>query len=109
MAESEQTVAVGDVSRGLVAVNDYVVGSTRGEYFALTRWCRHRRGDLARGSIDADGCLVCPVHGARFDIRSGRAVDGPQVPGGGLIKRMMNRHPLERRPVEVEGETLRIR
>ena len=28
--------------------------------------------------MDADGCLVCPWHRSRYDVRSGRMVSGPR-------------------------------
>ena len=69
----------------------FAVGNRAGERFAVTRRCRHLLADLARGSIDDDGCLVCPWHGSRYDTRTGRMVSGPQgfydrIPGleGGL-------------------------
>ncbi len=43
----------------VTGVEGYAVGDN-GEYFAVGRRCRHLRADLAEGSIDADGCLVCP-------------------------------------------------
>lgn len=55
----------------------YAVGNN-GDYFAVTRRCRHLRADLAEGTIDADGCLVCPWHGAAYDVESGRMTRGPQ-------------------------------
>ena len=55
----------------------YAVGNN-GDYFAVTRRCRHLRADLADGTIDADGCLVCPWHGATYDVDSGRMTRGPQ-------------------------------
>jgi nitrite reductase/ring-hydroxylating ferredoxin subunit len=48
------------------------------DYFAVSRRCRHLRADLAGGSIDADGCLVCPWHQAKYDVRTGRMTRGPQ-------------------------------
>ena len=56
---------------------EYAVGNN-GDYFAVTRRCRHLRADLADGTIDADGCLVCPWHGAKYDVESGRMTRGPQ-------------------------------
>lgn len=44
----------------------------------VTRRCRHLGADLANGSIDADGCLVCPWHQSKYDVRTGRMVRGPQ-------------------------------
>ena len=56
----------------------YAVGNAAGELFAVTRHCRHLRADLANGSIDSEGCLVCPWHGARYDVSTGRMTRGPQ-------------------------------
>ena len=63
------------VVRGAVR---YAVGNANGELFAVTRRCRHLGADLADGSIDREGCLVCPWHGARYDVATGRMTRGPQ-------------------------------
>ena len=47
-------------------------------YFAVSRRCRHQLADLSEGSIDADGCLVCPWHQARYDVDTGAMVSGPR-------------------------------
>lgn len=79
--------AASDVPPGTVtAMGGYAVGNHEGEYFATSRHCRHFGADLTKGSIDANGCLVCPLHGARYDVKSGRMVRGPRrgfekVPG----------------------------
>ncbi|HVB77376.1 MAG TPA: Rieske 2Fe-2S domain-containing protein [Candidatus Nitrosotalea sp.] len=91
------SVPVGTVT----GAGEYALCNINGEYFAVSRWCRHRGGDLAKGAIDGAGCLVCPVHGARYDVRTGETVDGPRVPGGRLFKAVMNRRPLARGNVEV--------
>ncbi len=38
--------------------------------------CPHTGGPLHLGQIE-EGCLVCPWHGARFDVSGGQAVSGP--------------------------------
>ena len=49
-----------------------------GRAFAVGRRCRHQLGDLSGGSVDRDGCLVCPWHGARYDTETGRMTRGPR-------------------------------
>ena len=95
----------------LVGVGRYVVGNRGGEYFAVTRRCRHLGADLAGGSLDEDGCLVCPWHQSGYDVRTGRMVRGPQgmfakVPGIGAAYRLLTRlWPLGRAHVtERNGE-----
>jgi len=61
------------VGRGI-----WAVGNSQGELFAVTRRCRHLYADLAKGTIDSKGCLVCPWHGSRYDVHTGRMVRGPQ-------------------------------
>jgi nitrite reductase/ring-hydroxylating ferredoxin subunit len=60
-------------------VGDWAVGN-RGDdrYFGVSRRCRHQLADLSEGSIDADGCLVCPWHQSRYDVRTGEMVEGPK-------------------------------
>ena len=88
----------------------YAVGNADGEPFAVTRRCRHLYADLADGSIDEDGCLVCPWHGARYNVETGRMVLGPRgifakVPGlGAAFKALTLVLPLGRgRVVERDG------
>lgn len=109
----EQFVArASDLTPGtVVAVGIWAVGNAGGEYFAVTRSCRHLLGDLAKGSIDRNGCLVCPVHGARYDVRTGRMVRGPgriyaRLPGlSRAFKALTRVLPLGRaRVVERDGD-----
>jgi len=84
----------------------YAVGNN-GDYFSVTRRCRHLRADLADGTIDADGCLVCPWHGATYDVNSGRMTRGPQgifakIPGLSRSFTLLTRIvPLGRRRIVV--------
>lgn len=87
----------------VIGAEGYAVGNN-GEYFAVTRRCRHLRADLADGTIDV-GCLVCPWHGATYDVDSGQMVRGPQgifvkIPGLSLSFELLTRIiPLGRRRV----------
>lgn len=58
-------------------IDDWAVGNADGTEFAVSRRCRHQLADLSEGSIDADGCLVCPWHQSRYDVTTGRMVAGP--------------------------------
>lgn len=85
---AEQRVgSAADLGPGSVAgAGPWVVLNVDGERFALSRRCRHLRADLANGSLDDEGCLVCPWHHAVYDPHSGRMRVGPQgkfarVPG----------------------------
>jgi nitrite reductase/ring-hydroxylating ferredoxin subunit len=88
----------------------YAVGNTGEELFAVSRRCRHLFADLAGGRIDKSGCLVCPWHGSKYDVRTGRMVRGPQgffakIPGLGPAYKALTRVlPLRRgRIVQRDG------
>ena len=49
-----------------------------GDFFAVDDLCTHDGGPLGEGRL-CDGQIECPRHGARFDVRSGRAVVLPAV------------------------------
>jgi nitrite reductase/ring-hydroxylating ferredoxin subunit len=74
-----QVASTAELVPGVVrGAGPYAVGNADGELFAVTRRCRHLRADLAGGSIDDDGCLVCPWHGAKYDVATGQMTRGPQ-------------------------------
>ena len=52
--------------------------SQSGELCALANTCSHLGGPLAEGERDGD-VVTCPWHGSRFDLCSGRVVEGPAV------------------------------
>lgn len=46
------------------------------EVFAVEDRCPHRDFPLSGGDV-VNGCLECPWHGARFDVRTGQCTQGP--------------------------------
>ena len=46
-----------------------------GEFCAIENVCTHDGSEIASGEI-VDGCIECPRHGARFDLKTG-AVTAP--------------------------------
>ncbi|MEQ9143397.1 MAG: Rieske 2Fe-2S domain-containing protein [Parvibaculaceae bacterium] len=63
-----QTVEFSGRTVNLVAVD--------GEIRAYHAECPHMLAPLAEVPPDADGCVTCPWHGYRFDIRTGCSADG---------------------------------
>lgn len=49
-----------------------------GQFYAIEDRCTHDDGPLAEGELK--GCeVICPRHGARFDIRNGRVLSAPAL------------------------------
>jgi nitrite reductase/ring-hydroxylating ferredoxin subunit/uncharacterized membrane protein len=49
-----------------------------GRIHALAETCAHLGGPLAEGTIEGDS-IVCPWHGSRYALDSGRVLDGPST------------------------------
>jgi 3-phenylpropionate/trans-cinnamate dioxygenase ferredoxin subunit len=49
-----------------------------GKFYAIGDVCTHDEGPLADGELDGYQ-IICPRHGARFDIRNGKALTLPAV------------------------------
>lgn len=59
---------------------DIAVFNIDGEYYAIEDVCTHDGGQLTGGG--REGCqLICPRHGARFDIKTGAALTPPAYEG----------------------------
>ena len=85
------------VHAGPVYVGVY---NLNGELYALEDRCSHDDGPLAEGDIelvDEDlAVAICPRHGARFDIRTGRPLSLPAT------------EPVEAFPVRVEDGIVKL-
>ena len=67
-----QAVAV-DVDGVPVVICHY-----EGKFYALENRCSHDDAELGNGELD--GCqIVCPRHGAKFDIRDGTVTEPPAI------------------------------
>lgn len=74
--------ADGDIAEGghqLVDIGggiEVAVFCVDGTHYAIEDLCTHDDGPLAEGELD--GCqIICPRHGARFDIRTGAVLSMP--------------------------------
>ncbi len=63
-------VHAGELSLGVYNLN--------GELYAIEDRCSHDDGPLAEGDFEPDeGVAICPRHGSRFDVRTGRPLSLP--------------------------------
>ncbi len=62
----------------LVEVDDRMIAlfHVGGKFYAIDDVCTHDGGPLAEGRLEGFA-IVCPRHGAKFDIRDGRVLSMP--------------------------------
>jgi 3-phenylpropionate/trans-cinnamate dioxygenase ferredoxin component len=90
----------GDIPPGqchAVDVDDRMIALVNldGEFHAIDNICTHAYAELCDGMIIGDQ-IQCPLHGARFSIRSGEVTAPPAY------------EPLNTYPVRVDGDTLEV-
>jgi 3-phenylpropionate/trans-cinnamate dioxygenase ferredoxin component len=55
-----------------------VLVNVDGRYYAVEDVCTHDGGPLGEGNLE-NAHLICPRHGARFDVRTGAALTLPAI------------------------------
>lgn len=55
-----------------------LLARVEGCFYALEEFCSHAGGTLSTGTLDGYE-VVCPLHGARFDVRTGKQSVGPAL------------------------------
>jgi len=63
--------------------------------YAVDDMCTHEDASLSKGSLHGD-CVKCPLHGSRFRLASGEALDDP-------AEEALNTYP-----VKVEGDDILV-
>lgn len=66
-----------------------------GNFYAVEVWCSHQKVSLINGDVE-DYELMCPLHGACFDLRTGNHLSLPAV------------KPIASYPVKVEGDVILV-
>jgi len=57
-----------------------VVFNIAGDFYAIADVCTHDDGPLGEGEVE-NHAVICPRHGARFDVRTGEVLTLPAVMG----------------------------
>ena len=82
--------------KGILIVN------VSGKFYALPRKCTHLGGDLSHGKLEGSE-VICPLHGAHFDVTTGTCVQGPKI--GPLRMKTKDQNKYE---LKVEGNSIKV-
>jgi len=66
----------GEIVQGKVGEDDVILARRADEFFALGAFCTHYHGALVEGLLLGEE-LHCPLHHARFNLRTGEALCAP--------------------------------
>jgi nitrite reductase/ring-hydroxylating ferredoxin subunit len=62
----------------LIEVEDHEIAlfNCEGSYYAIDNTCTHQGGPLCEGDLEGNK-VICPWHGAEFDVKTGNVVAPP--------------------------------
>ena len=83
-ANREAVAKVSDIPPGTtkkvsVAGNDLLLANCAGHFYAIEDVCTHDGGELDQGELVDDCRIMCPRHGATFDLATGAALTLPAI------------------------------
>lgn len=56
-----------------------LVSRVKGRFYATSHLCTHYKAPLVKGTLAEDGRLMCPWHGACFNVGTGDIEDAPAL------------------------------
>ncbi len=88
-------VAPGKMKCVTVRDQRVLLANVGGKIYAADEMCTHEEASLCLGSLRGE-LLKCPLHGSRFDLRTGAVLDEPADV------------PLKVYPVKVDGQDIYV-
>lgn len=76
----ERPPAAGEVRCVQVGDKPVAVWNVEGRLYGAEDFCPHLGGPLSEGTLEG-ACVRCPWHGAKFDLASGKVLEGPAKRG----------------------------
>lgn len=100
MSDFVKVATKGDIPDGemrsfMVGHDSIVVCNMNNEFFALADECSHDSAPISDGHLDGER-VVCPRHGASFELRTGKVAGPPAVVG------------IDKYELKIEGEDILV-
>jgi len=101
-AAKASALTEGSMTKAMVEGRAVLLARLSGEVYALDNKCPHMGGSLADGKLE-EGLVVCPRHGAAFEVKTGKLARGAKI---GPLK--FTPHDAKVIPVKAEGEDILV-
>lgn len=100
-------IKIGEKKTFKVGNENVLVFHLKDGFYATQNLCPHTLGPLKLGKVE-DGCVIrCPLHRARFDIKTGAVKNWANFPPGiQLLNVVRGEKPLKTYKVEIKGEKI---
>ena len=63
----------------MIQGQEYMISNIEGSIYAIDGLCPHAKGKIAEGRLMGT-TVICPKHGAEFDVRTGKNLKKPRIP-----------------------------
>ena len=78
-----EVAEVGEVPSGamesfLAGIWQVLVANVDGKFYAINNACSHEGQSLSQGALKGT-TVICPLHGAKFDVTTGKCIAGPKT------------------------------
>ena len=93
---SVQDIKPGKLGCAEVDGHRILLANIDGEFFATDDMCTHEDASLSTGAL-RDDCVSCPLHGSRFNVRTGEPREEPATVA------------LRTYPVRIEGDAVMVK
>jgi 3-phenylpropionate/trans-cinnamate dioxygenase ferredoxin subunit len=103
-------VPVGGHRAATAGATRVVVYHLKDGWYATQASCTHVFAPLAKGKLVDDCKIQCPLHRARFDVRTGAVVDWANWPPGiiNVINAVRGEKALRTYKVRVQGDEVQV-
>jgi len=71
-------VPAGRMKRVVAGDKEILIANLNGKLYAIGNLCTHMKGNLSEGVLEGN-MVTCPRHGSKFDIITGKSMQGPKV------------------------------
>jgi nitrite reductase/ring-hydroxylating ferredoxin subunit len=92
---NKSDIPIGKMRSFTVGHAPVVICNVNNEFFALADECSHDSAPISDGHLDGDS-VVCPRHGATFDLHTGDVTGPPAVVG------------IDKYELKIEGEDILV-